>query len=211
MSIRIMLILCTLFLTGCASVMNETLHPMKLETKTESGESIGGADCSLTNEYGTITVKSGTTTQVRRSGTDMDVVCKHTDNPDALARVISRANAGLYGNIIIGGGIGAFIDHSRGTAYTYPSWIQLIFGRKLVLDRASENEGQPLTGVGTSIQPKQEGTELGRDGKLSLDDFRGLLQDGETKAPVVPVKARPVVSETRLDDLRDLLPDMGVK
>ncbi len=55
-------------------------------------------------------------------------------------------NAGMFGNILIGGGIGAFIDHNRGTAYTYPSWIQLVFGQTLVFDRREEKTGQPLAG-----------------------------------------------------------------
>ena len=60
---------------------------------------------------------------------------------------ISRANAGLAGNIIFGGGIGAIIDHNKGTAYTYPTWVQLVFGQTLVFDRSTEKEGTPVTGT----------------------------------------------------------------
>ena len=49
----------------------------------------------------------------------------------------------MFGNIILGGGIGAIIDHNKGTAYTYPTWVQLIFGKSLVFDRSAEKEGQP--------------------------------------------------------------------
>ena len=54
---------------------------------------------------------------------------------------------GLAGNIIFGGGIGAIIDHNKGTAYTYPTWVQLIFGRSLVFDRSAEKEGMPVLGA----------------------------------------------------------------
>jgi hypothetical protein len=54
---------------------------------------------------------------------------------------------GLAGNIIFGGGIGAIIDHNKGTAYTYPSWIQLVFGKSLVFDRSTEKDGQPVPGM----------------------------------------------------------------
>lgn len=54
---------------------------------------------------------------------------------------------GLAGNIIFGGGIGAIIDHNKGTAYTYPSWIQLVFGKSLVFDRSTEKDGQPGPGM----------------------------------------------------------------
>lgn len=90
---------------------------------------ITNAECKLTNDYGTVSVKSGDTVQVRRSSKDLDIVCKQADNPDATARAISRANGGMFGNIILGGGIGAIIDHNKGTAYTYPTWVQLVFGK----------------------------------------------------------------------------------
>lgn len=133
--------------TGCASIVNDTTHPMKVETKTVSGDMVSGAECNLTNDYGTVTVKSGNTTQIRRSGKDLDIVCKDPKNPEATARAISRANGGMAGNILFGGGIGALIDHNKGTAYTYPTWVQLVFGQSLVFDRRAENEGQPTPGT----------------------------------------------------------------
>lgn len=120
---------------------------MRLETQRADGTKVNGAECRLTNDYGSITARSGETVQVRRSSKDLDIVCKDPQNPDATGRAISRANAGLAGNIIFGGGIGAIIDHSKGTAYTYPTWVQLVFGRLLVFDRSTEKEGQPVMGT----------------------------------------------------------------
>jgi hypothetical protein len=140
---RIAIVAASLAFTGCASVMNDSTHPMKVETKTDAGQVVAGADCKLTNDYGSVSVKSSETTQVRRSSKDLDIVCKHPQNPDATARAISRANAGMFGNIIVGGGVGAIIDHTKGTAYTYPTWVQLVFGKTLVFDRSAEKEGSP--------------------------------------------------------------------
>jgi hypothetical protein len=120
---------------------------LKLETKTPAGAMVSGAECRITNDYGTVTAKSGDTTQVRRSSKDLDITCKHPENPEAVARAIARANAGMVGNIVFGGGIGAIIDHNKGTAYTYPTWIQLVFGKTLVFDRTNEKEGQPVLGT----------------------------------------------------------------
>lgn len=139
---------------GCASVVNETTHPIKIETKSEQGTFVAGAECKLTNDYGTTTVKSGDTGQVRRSSKDLDIVCKDPGNPDAQARAISRANGGMFGNIILGGGIGAIIDHNKGTAYTYPTWVQLVFGKTLVFDRSNEREGQPTLGTEPAVAAK---------------------------------------------------------
>ncbi|WP_295959458.1 hypothetical protein [Rhodoferax sp.] len=36
------------------------------------------------------------------------------------------------------------VDHNRGTAYTYPTWIQLVFGKTLAFDRRDEKEGHPV-------------------------------------------------------------------
>ena len=132
---------------GCASIVNETTHPMKLETRRADGTMVTGADCQLTNDYGSVSARSGSTVQVRRSSKDLDILCKDPQDPDAMGRAISRANAGLAGNILFGGGIGAIIDHTKGTAYTYPTWVQLTFGKTLVFDRSTEKEGQPVMGM----------------------------------------------------------------
>ncbi len=133
--------------SGCASVVNDTTHPMKIETKTTEGNIVAGADCKLSNDYGAVSMKSGDSMQVRRSSKDLDITCAHPANPDAKARAISRANGGMFGNILLGGGIGAIIDHNKGTAYTYPTWVQLVFGKTLVFDRNVETEGQPMLGT----------------------------------------------------------------
>lgn len=136
---------------GCASIVNDTTHPMKVETKSASGELVAGAECKLTNDYGSFTVKSGDSTPIRRSSKDLDIVCKDPKNPDATARAISRANGGMAGNIIFGGGIGAIIDHNKGTAYTYPTWVQLVFGQSLVFDRRTEKDGLPTPASDPSV------------------------------------------------------------
>lgn len=130
--------------TGCASIVNDSGQPMKVETKTDSGQLIAGANCTITNDYGSIGAKSGDTVTVHRSSKDLDITCTHPANPDASARAISRANAGMAGNIIFGGGIGAIIDHNKGTAYTYPTWVQLVFGKTMIFDRSQEKEGMPV-------------------------------------------------------------------
>lgn len=142
---RLAIALAALASVGCASIVNDTTQPMKIDTLTADGTAVAGAECKLTNDYGSFTVRSGETAPVRRSSKDLDINCVHPQNPEAKARAISRANAGLAGNIIFGGGIGAIIDHSKGTAYTYPTWIQLVFGQTLTFDRSAEkDDGKPV-------------------------------------------------------------------
>ncbi len=139
--------------TGCASVLNDVNHPVKIETKTDTGEILAGADCKLSNDYGVFMVKSGEVVQIRRSSKNLDIQCTHPSNPDAFGQAISRANGAMYSNILLGGGIGAIIDHNKGTAYTYPLWMQLEFGKTLVYDRRAEVTGQPLSGTQPSSEP----------------------------------------------------------
>lgn len=137
----------TLLATGCASIVNDTTQPIRIDTVTAEGSEAANADCKMTNDYGTFTARSGQQSTVRRSGKDLDIVCTDPAQPEAKARAISRANAGLAGNILFGGGIGAIIDHSKGTAYTYPTWIRMVFGKSLVFDRSAEKDGQPVVGA----------------------------------------------------------------
>ncbi len=144
------------WLSGCATIVNDSTHLLKIETRTAAGETVTGADCKLSNDYGDLNVKSGETINVRRSSKDMDITCKHPSNADASARTISRAGAPMYGNILFGGIIGALIDHSNGKAYAYPTWIQLVFGKTLVFDRSAEKEGQPAAANESAPEAKKQ-------------------------------------------------------
>lgn len=133
--------------TGCASIVNDSMQPIKVQTQTSSGELFVGAECVAENDYGTVKFTSGDTPSVHRSAKDLSITCRAPAKEDATARAISRANAGLAGNILLGGGIGAIIDHNRGTAYTYPTWIQMMFGKAGVFDRKVEKDGAPVDGT----------------------------------------------------------------
>lgn len=134
-------------LAGCATVINEPTQPVRVDTRTADGQTVAGAACTLRTEHGAMSMKSGESVPVRRSGQDLEISCRHAGLPEAQARVISRVNGGFAGNLILGGGIGAYVDHKKGTAYTYPSWVQLIFGRTMVFDRSAERDGLPVPGV----------------------------------------------------------------
>jgi hypothetical protein len=135
-------------LSGCASVMNETTQPMKIETRNADGSFVVGVECRVSNDFGVLTYHSGDTVMVRRSSMDLDIVCKDpaSSGRNATARAISRANAGLAANFL-NAGVGIIVDHKKGTAYTYPTWVRLTFGKTLVFDRAHEKEGYPVEGT----------------------------------------------------------------
>ena len=134
-------------MTGCASIVNDTTAPVRFETVSATGAEIKDADCRLENDYGQQTVKTPATANVRRSSKDLHVTCVKAGEADGKGVAISRANAGLAGNIIFGGGIGMIIDHNKGTAYTYPQWVRVVMGKLLTFDRRADQEGQPNAGL----------------------------------------------------------------
>lgn len=79
---------------------------------------------------------------VRRSSEDLMVECKKPGQPDGLGRAISRAAGGMFGNIIFGGGIGALIDHSKGTGYDYPDALAVRMGASVVVDRREAQDSR---------------------------------------------------------------------
>ncbi len=180
---RVLIALACVAATGCASVVNQSTQSIKVETRTAAGATVTGAACKLANDRESLSVRSGGTVEVARSGSDMQITCTHPDQPDASARAISRANAGMYGNIIIGGAIGAIIDHNKGTAYTYPTWVQLVFGKAMLFDRNGEKDGEPVAGIVTGdtvASTPSPGSAGGSNSQrparpVTLNDLSGLM------------------------------------
>lgn len=138
--------------SGCASVVGSTSQTLRIETKTVDGSEVIGADCELINELGKFRMTSPGFVNVLRSSSDLKINCVRGAQAAANAIAVSRANAGMYGNIVVGGVIGATIDHARGAGYSYPEWIQLIFGRYLVVDAKHDQPGQPSVGYESSVK-----------------------------------------------------------
>lgn len=156
---KIIILLAAATLSGCASITGDSTQFVRVETYDESGVAVKGAKCSLQNDYGTVTGESGGQINARRSSKDLYIECNKEGYPSANARAISRANGGMFGNILFGGGIGAIIDHNKGTAYTYPEWLKLVFGKMLTFDRTDDKDGNPSLakqGIGTETVQKAE-------------------------------------------------------
>jgi hypothetical protein len=127
--------------SGCATITSNEMQPVSLTTKAATGEIVEKAKCSLRNDKGVWETESPAFVNIRRSSADLLVECKKDGHPDGFVRAISRAAAGMFGNIIFGGGIGALIDHSKGTGYNYPESLPVKMGASVVIDR--KDEAQP--------------------------------------------------------------------
>lgn len=146
-----------LLLNGCATITKDANQSVQIETYSKDNQPITGVKCSAKNERGEWTTTTPGSVSVHRSGNNLLLNCEKEGDQAGRGTVISRVNGGMFGNIIFGGGIGAIIDHNKGTAYTYPSWVRVVMGDNLIYDRKDEKENAPLIGKSPeSIEPNVE-------------------------------------------------------
>lgn len=126
------------FASGCSTITQSENQRLSV-TATHEGTPLKDVDCSLSNDRGTWLSKAPGQVDVRKSGENLNVVCKKEGFVDGLLTAISRAAGSMFGNIIFGGGIGAIIDHSKGTGYDYPNNLPVEMGKSVIVDKKQEN------------------------------------------------------------------------
>ncbi len=124
--------------SGCATLTSSEMQVVSLNTKTVDGKPVDKVKCTLRNDKGAWESMSPGFASVRRSNEDLMVECKKEGVADGFLRVISRAAGGMFGNIIFGGGIGAIIDHNKGTGYNYPDDLPVKMGASTTVDKKDE-------------------------------------------------------------------------
>jgi hypothetical protein len=175
--------------SGCATITGSETQNVSVQALDSSGAAVAEAECKLSNDKGNWRAKPPTIAVVTRSAEDLMVQCDADGQQPGTVRAVSRANAGMVGNIIFGGAIGAVIDHSKGTAYDYPSLLRVIFGTAQVIDKASEPGNAPaMPSTPPALPPtaspplaensprRAEGAERTTGNQpVSLDDLKDLL------------------------------------
>jgi hypothetical protein len=141
--------------TGCASVTGGSSQSVAVQTRDQAGQEVAGASCELTNSKGRWIVMTPGSTTITRSNDDMHVTCSKSGLDPARAEVVSVTKGAMFGNILIGGGIGAFVDHTSGAAYEYPSFIPLVMGRTIRIEGPDDPAAQPpvMMPSTTALQP----------------------------------------------------------
>lgn len=141
------LFLSTLLFGGCATITSNEMQSVTLNTLTSKGDRVEQTRCTLKNDKGSWTTTAPGNVMVRRSAEDLNVECKKEGMSDGFLRAISRSAGGMWGNIILGGGIGAIIDHNKGTGYNYPNDLPVRMGESVTVDRRDEKNpnGQDTT------------------------------------------------------------------
>lgn len=126
----LIILACSFLFVGCSTITGSgSTQSLSVQTFSTDGKDVEGAKCEMTNDEGTWFVTTPGSTIVQRSNKDLQVVCKKTGIEVGTANVVSKTKGNMFGNILLGGGIGAIVDHNNGSAYDYPSLIKIYMGR----------------------------------------------------------------------------------
>ncbi|HTH41344.1 MAG TPA: hypothetical protein VL968_11185 [Rhodocyclaceae bacterium] len=137
-SILVTMLIAGMTSVGCSTITQSENQSLAL-TATYEGKPVDPV-CQIKNDRGSWDSKAPSNVTVRKSGEDLEVTCKKEGMPDGLLKAISRAAGSMWGNIVFGGGIGAIIDHNKGTGYDYPDQLQVKMGESVVVDKKPSNQ-----------------------------------------------------------------------
>jgi hypothetical protein len=140
-------------LSGCATLTRDATQTLQIETVDAHGRPIHGMRCHLSNasnEYFGDSPMYGL--EVHRSWSDLEISC-HKGNLVAEGRAVSRGGVtGTAALVLPGGSAYVIIDHLTGYRYTYPIWLRLQVGQKLVFDASDEVSGRPVLATRTPLE-----------------------------------------------------------
>lgn len=141
---RFLFAIVPVLLAGCASITAGTSESIAVSTVPKSG-----ATCELANEKGhwTVNPTPGSTTISKAYG-DLTVTCSDADGEKGTTSVQSTTAGAAFGNILLGGIVGAAVDMSSGAAYNYPSNVVITLApidattAPVTADGGSSSDGQ---------------------------------------------------------------------
>ena len=115
----IMAALCAL-LGACASITSGTSQALFVDTPMLDGASCKLNDSKKGSWYLPATPGS---VSVQKGDGPMNVVCEKTGYVTGITSVDEEIAGATFGNIILGGGIGIFVDAATGAAQKYPDKV----------------------------------------------------------------------------------------
>ena len=163
---RSLLIAPLALLSACATIVNGSSQSVTVSTTPP------GASCTLDRlgmRVGAITPTPGSI-RLDKSKNDLSVTCTKDGYQTATTTHSPRFSGATFGNLLLGGPVGAIVDASSGANYTYP-----------------ENIDMPL--LSTGPKPLPPITLQNRPGTTSATAFR----PGETGIPAKDKMARPEI------------------
>ena len=139
--------------SGCSTISGSgTSQSVSFQTLAADGQDVESAKCEMTNDEGTWFVTTPGSSVVHRSNKNLQVICKKVGMDVGTANVVSRTTGNMFGNILLGGGIGAIIDHNNGSAYEYPGLVKIFMGRinQLIDDKSNVAPAATTTPAATT-------------------------------------------------------------
>jgi len=155
----------SILISGCASITGTTGQSVSVQSKNMSGAEVNGAVCELTNNKGTWFITTPGSAPIHRSNDDLQVLCKKQGEENGRVAVVSATKGSMFGNIILGGGIGAIVDHNNGSAYEYPTLIQVVMGSFSKIE-PPKSETQNNTNLMNGASPSVGSASLTKEKKL---------------------------------------------
>lgn len=185
-----------ILLSGCASIVSGTIQPISVDTP-----GCDGASCQLTNDKGTWYVKTPASVAISRAYGNLTVVCSKEGFGSATTSVASTTKGMAFGNILVGGVIGAGVDMGTGAAYDYPTTISVPLAcnpiaKAGLIEVAASPQSQPTAKSRLGIRVEDLSQALATS--LGLGDVSGAVvtsvQPG-SPAEVAGVKVGDVIRE----------------
>lgn len=117
MKTGILYITAAAFLTGCATIVSGTSQSIAITTPK-----VDGAECKLTDSKGGQWYLADTpgSVTVRKGDGPMTIICSKDGYEKGTTLFEEEIAGSTLGNIILGGGIGIFVDAASGAAQKYP-------------------------------------------------------------------------------------------
>lgn len=141
------------FVSGCASVMSGTDQDIAVHTNPE------GALCILTREGQELRrVETPDTVRVSKLKHDIYVKCTKEGFHESTAHVNSGIQGSVFGNILLGGGIGWAVDSARGADNKYADVITvtMVPNNQALPESVKIDPNGKVTEVGDEEEPTEE-------------------------------------------------------
>jgi hypothetical protein len=113
-------------LSGCATVVDGSKQEMSLSSSPQQG-----ADCTLHSTEGTWTLTTPGSVKVHKTKNDLMIDCTKDGFKPGHMVAIAHFGGATFGNIVLGGGVGAIVDAASGANYYYDSPLVVPLGEPL--------------------------------------------------------------------------------
>ena len=114
------------YLSGCASITGSKYQPISLTGMCE-GQPVSGANCTVINDKGVSYLTTPGTAFISKSTADLSVTCTKGGTTSITSIIKSSSNTNIWGNVLLGGPIGAGVDAMTGAGFDYPPSINVVF------------------------------------------------------------------------------------